>query len=76
MQKLCTYKSSNPQVAVVNSSTGKVTAKKWRIQQRLQISTTARSGKICTKDVDVFMYMMDLMMSAVETSGSKTTLYI
>ena len=52
--KTLTYKSSNPQVAVVNSK-GKVTAKKGGYS-RIQISTTARSGKICTKDVDVFVY--------------------
>ena len=46
--KTLTYKSSNPQVAVVNSK-GKVTAKKGGYS-RIQISTTARSGKICTKD--------------------------
>ena len=65
-----TYKSSNPQVAVVNSK-GKVTAKKGGYS-RIQISTTARSGKICTKDVDVFVYDgFDDVCS--ETSGSKTT---
>ena len=53
--KTLTYKSSNPQVAVVNSK-GKVTAKKGGYS-RIQISTAARSGKICTKDVDVFVMM-------------------
>ena len=68
--KTLTYKSSNPQVAVVNSK-GKVTAKKGGYS-RIQISTTARSGKICTKDVDVFVYDgFDDVCS--ETSGSKTT---
>ena len=71
--KTLTYKSSNPQVAVVNSK-GKVTAKKGGYS-RIQISTTARSGKICTKDVDVFVYDgFDDVCS--ETSGSKTTFYI
>ena len=68
--KTLTYKSSNPQVAVVNSK-GKVTAKKGGYS-RIQISTAARSGKICTKDVDVFVYDgFDDVCS--ETSGSKTT---
>ena len=53
------------------NSTGKVTAKNGGYS-RIQISTTARSGKICTKDVDVFVYDgFDDVCS--ETSGSKTT---
>ena len=68
--KTLTYKSSNPQVAVVDSK-GKVTAKKGGYS-RIQISTSAGSGKICTKDVDVFVYDgFDDVCS--ETSGSKTT---
>ena len=48
-----------------------MTAKKGGYS-RIQISTTARSGKICTKDVDVFVYDgFDDVCS--ETSGSKTT---
>ena len=49
--KTLTYKSSNPQVAVVNSK-GKVTAKKGGYS-RIQISTAARSGKICTKEFNM-----------------------
>ena len=69
-QKTLTYKSSNPQVAVVTAK------EKWQLKKdgysRIQISTTARSGKICTKDVDVFVYDgFDDVCS--ETSGSKTT---
>ena len=71
--KTLTYKSSNPQVAVVNSK-GKVAAKKGGYS-RIQISTTARSGKICTKDVDV-LYMMDLMMYAVKHLEARQHLHL
>lgn len=71
--KTLTYKSSNPQVAVVNSK-GKVTAKKGGYS-RIQISTAARSGKICTKDVDV-LYMMDLMMYAVKHLEARQHLHL
>ena len=68
--KTLTYKSCYPEVAVVKRK-GKVTGNIGGYS-RIQISTTARSGKICTKDVDVFVYDgFDDVCS--ETSGSKTT---
>ena len=67
--KTLTYKSSNPQVAVVNSK-GKVTAKKGGYS-RIQISTTARSGKIL-----MFLYMMDLMMYAVKHLEARQHLHL
>ena len=72
--KTLTYKSSNPQVAVVNSK-GKVTAKKRRIQQNSD-STTARSGKICKKKMLMFLYMMDLMMYAVKHLEARQHLHL
>lgn len=64
-----TYKSSNPTVAVVDKK-GKVTAKKGGYS-KIQISTSAKSGKICTKDVDVFVYD-GFNTVCSETSGNKT----
>lgn len=67
--KTLSYKSSNPQVASVNAK-GKVTAKKGGYS-KIQISTSAKSGKICTKDVDVFVYD-GFDQVCKETSGTKT----
>lgn len=71
--KTLTYKSSNPQVAVVNSK-GKVTAKKGGYS-RIQISTTARSGKSAQKML-MFLYMMDLMMYAVKHLEARQHLHL
>ena len=71
--KTLTYKSSNPQVAVVNSK-GKVTAKKGGYS-RIQISTAARSERSAQKML-MFLYMMDLMMYAVKHLEARQHLHL
>lgn len=71
--KTLTYKSSNPQVAVVNSK-GKVTAKKADTAEFrfLPLQDQERSAQ----KMLMFLYMMDLMMYAVKHLEARQHLHL